>query len=273
MKWENIALQVLKSEFGSEIFSTSDAFRVLNKKKGYSKGTVYRVLHDFCKRGLIEKLGRGIYRVSKVVELKESVVVSDKLTAELIPGPLTKARDLLRNKGIEFMVTGGSSLHRFFHHLPKRLIHLIYVEKGAGESATNLLREDGLRALLNPNLSETNVALKNFPERDIFVVREISELLGNVNGTASVERALVDLYFESTRGRIPFPEEEVCRILYKVLRTEPISLSRLFMLASRRGIREEIEAIAKFVRPELPIKVKAEKKHVEKVLRAMEAFR
>ena len=45
------------------------------------------------------------------------------------------------------------------------------------------------------------------------------------------------------------------------------------MLAGRRGIREEMEAIAKFVRPELPIKVKSENKHVKKVLRAMEALR
>jgi len=273
MKWENEALKTIRSNFGRGIFSTRDAFKVLNKKKGYSKGTVYRVLHDLCKRGFTEKLGRGIYKVSKVVELKESMITSDKLTVELIPGPLTKARDLLRNKGVEFMITGGSSLYRFFHHLPKRLIHLVYVEKGSGEVAANLLREDGLRALLNPSRSEINVALENFPERDVFVVREFSELVGNINGTASLERALVDLYFESTRERIPFSEEEVGRILFKVLRTEPVSISHLFMLASRRGIREEMEAIAKFIQPGLPLKVRGANKHVKKVLRAIEAYR
>jgi len=272
MKWEDAALKVLKSTFGNGIFSTRDAVRVLNKEKGFSEGTVYRVLHDLCKRGLAERLGRGIFRVSKVVELKANVTISAKPAVELIPGPFAKAIGLLRNKGIEFMITGGSSLYRFFHHLPRRLIHLIYVEKGAGEVTTTLLREVGLRALLNPSRDEVNVALENFPERDVFVVREFSELLGNVNGAASVERALVDLYFESTRGRIPFPEEEVGRILLKVLRTEHISLSRLFMLASRRGIREEMEIIAKVAQPELSIKVRKANKHVEKVLMAMEAF-
>lgn len=48
-------------------------------------------------------------------------------------------------------------------------------------------------------------------------------------------------------GRIPFPEEEVGRILLKVLRTELVSVSCLFMLASRRGISEDMEVIAKFV--------------------------
>jgi hypothetical protein len=273
MKWEDVALEVLKTEFESEIFRTKDAFKALKEKKGYSKGTVYRVLHDLYKKGLTERLGRGIYKVRKTAELKESLTISDRLTVELIHGPLTKARELLKKKGVEFMMTGSSLLYRFFHHLPKRLIHLIYVRKGSGEATVTLLREAGLRALLNPRLSEIDVALENFPERDIFVVREFFELLGNVDGNASVERAIVDLYFESTRKKMPFLEEEVGRILLKVLTTEPISLSHLLMLAGRRGIKREMEAIVKYVRPDLPIKVSSENKHVRRVLSGMEALR
>jgi len=273
MKWENIALEILRSEFNNRIFRTNDVFKILNKKKEYSKGTVYRVLHDLCKKGSIEKLGRGIYKVPKTIEFKETVTASTSVSIDLIPGPLTKARDLLRNKGIEFMITGGSLLYRFFHHLPKRLLHLIYVKKGAGEAAVTLLREAEIRALLNPSRSEISIALENFPERDIFVIREFMELTGNTDGNASIERALVDLYFESTRKRIPFSEEETGRILSNVLRTEPINFSHLLMLAARRGIREEMEAIVKFVRPEVPIKVKSENKHVKKVVKAMEVLR
>lgn len=273
MKWENMALEILKSEFNNRIFRANDVFKILNEKKGYSRGTAYRILHDLCKKGSTEKLGRGIYKIPKTVEFKETVIASASVSIDLIPSPLTKARDLLRNKGIEFMITGGSLLYRFFHHLPKRLIHLIYVRKGAGEVAVTLLREAELRALLNPSRSEVNVTLENFPERDIFVIREFMELLGNIDGNASIERALVDLYFESTRNRIPLSEEEAGRILSKVLRTEPINFSHLLMLAARRGIREEMEAIAKFVRPELPIKGKSENKYVKKVVKVMEVLR
>jgi len=52
MKWEDQALEVLRSEFRNRIFSAKDALKVLYKKRGYSKGTVYRILHDLCKRGL-----------------------------------------------------------------------------------------------------------------------------------------------------------------------------------------------------------------------------
>jgi len=272
MEWKDTALEALKSRFGSEIFSTEDAFRALNKEKRYSKGTVYRILHDLCRKGSVERLGRGIYRIPRVVELKESVIVSDKLTVEYVPGPLNKAMDLLKEKGVEFMVTGGSVLYRF-HHLPKRLIHLVYVVKGAGELAVTFLREAGLRALFNPKRGEVNMALANFPEGDIFVVREFSNLLGNIDGRASVERALVDLYFESTRGRIPYPEEEVGRIFSKVLRNERVNISRLFMLTGRRGIKEEMKVLVKFVEPEIPVRVRPGIKYVKNVLRAMEAFR
>jgi hypothetical protein len=270
MKWEDKALEALRSEFRNRIFSVKDASNILHKKRGYSKGTVYRILHDLYKRGLADRLGRGIYRVPMVLEPKEKIIVSDKVSVDLIPGPLTKTRELLRSKGIEFMITGSSVLYRYLHHLPKRLIHLVYVVKGAGEPAVTLLREAGLRALLNPNSNEISLALENFPERDIFVVREYSELLGNVDGNACLERALVDLYFESTRKRMSFPEEEVSRIFLKALRTESISLSRLFLFANRRGIKEEMKAIAKFIEPEIPVEVKARNKYVRKFLKAME---
>ena len=88
-----------------------------------------------------------------------------------------------------------------------------------------------------------------------------------------MERALVDLYFESTRGRIPYPEEEVGRILSRVLRDERINISRLFMLADRRGIKEEMKALVKFIEPDIPVKVRPGTRYVRKVLRAMEASR
>lgn len=275
MKWEIIALKTLESEFRTRIFSTEDAFKILNKKKRYSRGTVYRVLHDLHRRGSIERLGRGIYRIRKrgVAEFEESVTISARLTVEFTPGPLTKARELLKNKGIEFMVTGGSLLYRFFHHLPKRFLHLIYVVKGSGEPAVALLREAGFRALLNPSRSEISLALENFPERDIFIIREFSELLGNVDGSATIERAMVDLYFESTRERIPFPEEEVGRILYNILRSMSISITRLLFFASRRGIKEEMRAIIKLVEPGMPVSIKTMNPHVRKVIKAMEALR
>lgn len=270
MRWERKALDVLRFNFNGKSFSTKDAFEVLNVEKGYAKGTVYRILHDLNDKGLVERLGRGIYRIPKIIEIKEKIKLSDKVEVKIIPGPLSEAKNLLNEKGIEFMITGGSVLYRFYHHLPRRLIHLIYVIKGSGEYAVNSLREIGLRALLNPKLGEISMALENFVERDFFVIREFSVLLGDSDGCASLERALVDLYFESTRKKIPYPEEEVGRIFSKVLRNERMNISNLFMLASRRGIKEEIKVIIKFIMPEVPIEIKNNIKYVNRVLKSIE---
>lgn len=271
MKWKNLALEILKTEFHDKIFHTNDATRILKTQRRYSKGTVYRVLHDFVKAGSIERLGRGTYRIlMRQAAITDRMVLSDRLIVKLIPGSSEKAKELLRKEGINFMITGPALFYRYVHYLPKRLTELIYVVRGAGESTISALREGGFRALLNPTSSDISLALENFPERDIFVVREFSKLLGNIDDTASLERGLVDLYFETTRRKIPFPEEEVGHVFLKILRGEPISHSRLLMFANRRGIEDEMKAIIGSIEPDASARFKPKNKHVESFLRIME---
>lgn len=272
MKWENIILEAFKDEFDDKVFRSKDAISLLRKKNNYSKGTVYRALHDLVKAKTIERLGRGAYRVRfREVAITDRLTLSDKVIVTLIPGSSEKAKKVLRSKGVEFMITGPALFYRFIHNLPRRIIELIYVIRGAGELAVLSLREEGMRALLNPTRNDITLALENFPERDIFVVREFSELLGNIDGTASLERALVDLYFETTRNRIPFPEEEAARIFLRVTRNEPISHSRLSMFANRRGIEKEIDVLLDFVQPMASSSLKVENKHLKGFLKTMEA--
>jgi hypothetical protein len=272
MKWEDIVLEALRTEFNDKAFRSKDAITLLKRRNNYSKGTVYRALHDMVKAKMIERLGRGTYRVHVCeVTVTDRLVLSDKVIVTLVPGSSEEAKKTLRGKGVEFMITGPALFYRYIHNLPKRLIELVYVIRGAGELAVLSLREAGMRALLNPTRKDITLALENFPERDIFVVREFSELLGNVDGTASLERALVDLYFETTRNRIPFPEEEAARIFLKASRNEPISHSRLLMFANRRGIGREIEVLLDFVQPMASSSAKVKNKHAKDFLKIMEA--
>jgi len=270
MTWFDSALDLLKAKFGNEPFSAKEVVVALEKEKGYSKNAVYQVLHELTKRGFLIRLGRGIYRISdKRLATSEVVTLSDKVTVEVTSGTLKKAEEVLEEKGIEFMVTGPSTLTRFHHHLPRRLIHLIYVIDGAGEFATKSLREANLHALLNPSREEVEIPLEVFKERDIFVIREFAKLEGNVNGRACLERALVDTYFEATRRRIPYSELEVGRIIASVFRGERIDIARLLRLAGRRGIKSEFKSVIKEVIPNLPIKGEIVNEHVENVLRGI----
>ena len=272
MKWEDIVLEALRTEFNDKVFRSKDAIKLMKRRNNYSKGTVYRALHDLVKAKVIERLGRGTYRVRfHEVTVTDRLTLSEKVIVTLIPGSPEEAKKILRGKGVEFMITGPALFYRYIHNLPKRLVELVYVIRGAGELAVLSLREAGMRALLNPTRNDVSLALDNFSERDIFVVREFYGLLGNIDGTASLERALVDLYFETTRRRIPFPEEEAARIFLKVLRNEPISHSRLLMFANRRGIGREIDALLDFVEPMTSSSAKVKNKHAKDFLKTMEA--
>jgi hypothetical protein len=267
MGWTDSALKLLKDTFGNRPFSVEEAARALKKEKAYSKNAVYQVLHELAKKGFLIRLGRGIYSASdKGIAISEEITLSDKVTVEVTSEALKKAEEILEKKGIEFMVTGPSTLTRFHHHLPRRLIHLIYVIDGAGEFATKSLEEANLRALLNPNREEVEMALKAFEERDILVIREFAELEGNVNGRACLERALVDTYVEATRRRIPYSELEVGRIIASVFRSEKINIARLLRLAGRRGVKSEFKSITKEIIPNLPLTNATMNEHVENVL-------
>ena len=265
-------LDHLKVEFGKEPFSVKQAAVALKKDMSYSDNTVYQVLHELVKEGALTKLGRGLYRIAeKNAVQKETLTISDKLVVTLTSGFLIRAEEVLKEKGVEFMVTGPSALSQFVHLLPRRLIHLIYVVDGAGEFATTILREENFRVFLNPKGNEVEMALQAFEDRDIFVIREYAKLEGNVEGRAVLERALVDTYFETTRRRIPFSEVEVGRIMANVFRTEKIDIARLLSLAGRRGVKGEMQSIVKALIPDVPLSAGVTNEKVEQVLKGIRA--
>ena len=272
MKWTSLAVDHLKVAFGKEPFAVKQAAVALKKDMGYSDNAVYQVLHELVKEGFLTKLGRGLYRIAEKKTVQtEAITISDKLVVTLTSGVLIRAEEVLKEKGVEFMVTGPSALSRFVHHLPRRLIHLIYVVDGAGEFASTLLRKEGFRVFLNPKGSEVEMALQAFEDRDIFVIREYAKLEGNVGGRAFLERALVDTYFEATRRRIPFSEMEVGRIMANVFRTEKIDIARLLSLAGRRGVKGEIQSIVKVLVPDVPLAAGVTNEKVEQVLKGIRA--
>jgi Fe2+ or Zn2+ uptake regulation protein len=269
MDWLESSLKLLKKDHDNKPFSVEEAATTLEKEKGYTKNTVYLVLHELNKRGSLTRLGRGVYQIRVLnahVDLHAHFTLSDKTSIEVATGALSKATEALNEKGIEFMVTGPSLLTRFHHYLSWRYLHLIYVVKGGGEYSVKALRDAGFPALSNPKRKEIETILENTEGKDLFIVREFADLEGNVNGKASLERALVDTYFEVTRGKIPFAEVEAGRIIANAFRDEKIDVTRLLYLAGRRGVRDEFKAVIKEVIPDFPIYSSDSNKHVKNVL-------
>ncbi|MEM3551262.1 MAG: DUF6577 family protein [Candidatus Bathyarchaeia archaeon] len=261
MEWEERALKTLKDRFGGEIFHASEAVSLLEGGLGFRRGTTYRVLKDLADSGLLVRVGYGAYKVG----VSGGWVIEPSLTPNM-----EEARRLLLEKGVEFMITGPSVLVKYMHMLPMRMIHLIYALKGAGEYVAEVLHGK-FEVLLNPIIGEVEVALK-ISEGDLVVVREFSSLYGGKGGVASVERALVDLYFEATRGRIPFQTDEAGRIILTALRNARIDFARLNKSAARRGVDGEFRAIIRAMDIDAPANMKRDFKinrHVEAVLAAL----
>lgn len=234
MNWEEKALVEIRNNFAHSSFTASEAAKVLTS---YSAGTIYRLLNDLAREGKITKAGYGIFRAEPKGEGIEN-------RGRSLSPNLERARKLLSDASVNFMLTGYSVLGPFIHLFPRRIVHLVYVELGAGESAAVALEHGGFTALLNPKSErEVNLTL-GLTKEDLFVIRERRELSGNTKGgVASVERGLIDLYFESTRRRIPFSEVEVGRIMRDAIKSGGPDISRMTKLASRRGIAGEIRAI------------------------------
>jgi len=242
MDWKKSALKILKERFSSDSFCAAEAVDLLELELGYKPGTTYRLLKDLADSGKLMRVGYGAYRAG---ELREGWSISPS-----IPSSMEKARELLLERGVEFMITGPSVLVKYMHLLPRRMIHLIYTLKGAGEHVADVLGAE-FEVLVNPTEEEVNVAL-NIAEKDLVVVREFSNLYGGREGVATIERALVDLYFESTRRRIPFPTDEAGRIILSALRNAKIDFSKLNKSASRRGVDGELRAIIKMAGVDVP---------------------
>ena len=92
MNWTNSALKHLESKFGKDPFSTKEAAIILNRESCYSRNAVKQLLHELIKKGLLIRIGRGIYKIpEKPTVLTETATLSSKLTVELTSGFLIRA--------------------------------------------------------------------------------------------------------------------------------------------------------------------------------------
>jgi hypothetical protein len=265
MIWERDAYGLLARNFGSKAFEAGEAAVLLGDAKNYSRGTIYRILHDLVENGKIERIGRGLYYCIEDNPGSNTRIIVDSGNpsssyARSRPSVYLSETDNVAKKalerlGVPFMLTGPSLLSNYIHHFPRKMIHLFYVTKGAGESAKEALKEARLRALLKPSRAELNLALEEFSEPDIFVIRERSDLRGvTPEGVAEFERALVDTYHETSRGRISFPPEEFGRMTADILSDSSIDLTRTLMLAARRGVKSELCTVIDEAIPDVELK-------------------
>ncbi len=234
MNWKTRYAEELKREFSNRPFTTERAREV----GSYTAYVTSRLLGELVRENLLVRIGRGIY-----------VVDDQHRTAKYEPSETTlppNARRIVRvlsEGGLDFMLTGMSVLTPFTHLSPYRLVHSVYVLPGEGELASDLLNAKGLKAIVSPRNSEEISKALSLIDGDLVVIREMKGLDGRVGHIATPERALVDLYFESTRDKIPVSPAEVGRILRNALAHSDLNITRLANLASRHYVDKEMRGV------------------------------
>ena len=150
---------------------------------------------------------------------------------------------VLSNGRIDFTLTGISVLVPFLHMLPYRLAHSVYVMPGDGRRAFKLLNAAGIRSILNPKGADEVHQTMLSVEGDLVVIRETKSLSGRDGNIAIVERALVDLYFEASRDKMPVPLTEVGRILRNAIDHGGIDATKMIKLSADHHISREMRSI------------------------------
>jgi len=238
-------------------FSVDDACDVL----GLKRSSTLWILSNLSRSSRIARVARGIYTFDE----KSKDLRVPKLSKEL-----TKVIDRMRQEGVSFVLTGLDILLPFVQHQPTRILHLFYTGVGAGTWAQSVLKDSSFTPVLDPTRQEVEKVLDIIPEKsEIVVLREKSSRLGVSDSVASIERAFVDLYVETTRGQIPFSAQEVAYIYLNMQAVLSLNTAQMLRYAHDRSIRREIKQIIEFQRG---MKTGAANKSSRNFLKILEAI-
>ncbi len=223
-------------------FTRDDLFNLF---PNISREEIIRQLNKLIRKEKIFAVGRNLY-TTQMLGKEPSVHLSEDME---------KIRKILNENGINYIITGLDILKEYVNLIPKRMIHLIYVVKGSGELAKDIIeKKTNRRCILNPTAKEIRNVFVHYGD-DIIVLREVGEssIEYHNQGIASHEKAIVDIYFETTRKRIPFSNPELMNILKNIFAGTRIEYTRLLRAAARRNIKAELILILKQLGIHLPV--------------------
>jgi len=223
------AFSKLKKAIRKDGFTVADAEKTL----ALSKRSVSLILSEMVKADLIVRTGRGIYAFSE----KPSPLVS----SETLTDDSRKLYRSLKDQGIQFALSCLDILVDYTYLILRRYPHFCWVLTGSEDWAMDILEGAGFQSLRDPSSDQLAIAMDLTPANELAVIRKTTIFYAVDDGLASVERALVDLHYEVTRGRYPLDAAELIRLYYSALATVSLEYPKMLRYAGLRRFRSEIE--------------------------------
>ncbi|MFN8132092.1 MAG: hypothetical protein U0R70_11150 [Solirubrobacteraceae bacterium] len=202
----------------------SDLSALADVRPQYAASVVSRLV----KAGQARRLGRGVVAAgSHSAALDVSVRLS---------GPARELQRRLGDAEANAAISGMDVMAPLGSQLGGQWPHLIYVDRGAGDWAADLLRPSGFRALVGPTPAQLQSAAELGQE--FVLIRERSLTHPGVR-VKPFEEAWVDLLAEQKRG-YPIATSELASMLEAMARLSSISWTKIIRAARRRSIQFDL---------------------------------
>jgi len=198
-----------------------------------SVSRAYAILNKLMGDGKVVRLASNLYKFS------------EKSTEPRLNKDLEKIKETLWDKGFNFSFTAMSVLEKYIHHIPYSIIYHLYTKKGSGEPIRAEIKGKEVALLLSPSYGELVTLIEEGRVNKVLIIRENNYLTLSKEGVSSYEKALIDLYFAVTRGKIPFMKSELYYLAEALVFHDEINFSRLFTYAKIRKIFPEIKKFIK----------------------------
>ena len=229
---ENEIIPTIQKFFKNmDIFESKELYTLLNKESEMKESTFHWKLYEFTQKGILEKVGRGKYKLGerKIFKpiLKEETIEIYQKVSSLFPQNIKNP--------IRFCCWHTSVLNELMNHQPARFFTLIETEKEVTDSVFNLLREHHNDVFINPTPKEIRDYI--IGKQGVIVIKNLkteapTQVINHVP-TITIEKLLVDIYCDENLF-VTYQEPERETIFRNAFENYVINESKLFRYARRR---------------------------------------
>lgn len=215
----------------------SDFFNYYKEKEGdIPAATVNWRIYDLVQKGILKRVGRGVYSLGKTQEFTFEISNKTKKAAQKIMTDFPY---------IKYCIWELSVINKLSQHLINYNAYFVDVERDVCESVFFFLKDEGFNVILQKNvyddLSEFAgyIIVRNLvSESPVKKVKKIT--------VASIEKILIDLYADKIF--LPFQGNEIKHIFETAFENYTINENTLLRYASRKEKKDAVELFLKSIK-------------------------
>lgn len=221
----------MKAHFSdTDVFKTKDItafFRSYDPE--LKKSTINWRVHHLVQEGVLERIGRGTFKLGHKKPFEPSIGKQQRSIAELIQSQFPYA---------DYCVWNTSVINQFMVHQPMRFVDMVEVDKEAASNVFNVLKEEGYSVFLKPGEEIMNNYLRDTSHPVIVkpLITEAPTQEIDYIPTITLEKLLVDLFADTVIFNA-YQGKELSTIYRETFNAYTVNVKRLLRYADRRKQR------------------------------------